>query len=44
LAGFDLITPSSSLLDGRRRRYHYIDHAARALEDELSYKPHNQII
>jgi hypothetical protein len=33
LAGFDLTTCSSSLLGGRRRRYHnmYIDHAARAL-------------
>jgi hypothetical protein len=32
LAGFDLTTHSSSLLDGRRRRTHYVDHAARALK------------
>jgi hypothetical protein len=30
LAGFDLTTHSSSLLGGRRRRYHYVGHAARA--------------
>jgi hypothetical protein len=30
LAGFDLTTHSSSLLGGRQRRYHEVDHAARA--------------
>jgi hypothetical protein len=30
LTRFDLTTHSSSLLDGRRRRYHSVDHAARA--------------
>jgi hypothetical protein len=31
LAGFDLTTHISNLLNGRQRRYHYKDHAARAL-------------
>jgi hypothetical protein len=30
LAGFDLTTNGSNLLGGRRRRYHYLDYAARA--------------
>jgi hypothetical protein len=27
LAGFDLMTHSSNLLGGRRRRYHFVDYA-----------------
>jgi hypothetical protein len=30
LARFDLTNQGLSLLGGRRRRYHYVDHAARA--------------
>jgi hypothetical protein len=39
LAGFDLTIHSSSLLSGRRRRYQYIDHAARVFSNLFSESP-----
>jgi hypothetical protein len=44
LAGFDLTTHSSSLLGGRRRLYHYVDHAAiRAVTPVFNFDPRGEL-
>jgi hypothetical protein len=44
LAGFDLTTHSSSLLGIRRRRYHYVGHAAiRAVTPVFNFDPRGEL-